>query len=203
MTIADGLACASSLPAAPVAAGILSPRISTEDGITFRVQLSGKSEGQVALIDADDVELVGQFTWRIHYRSRANRKTYARTQIWLGGRRVWIWMHRLIAGLSHESVRVVDHGDSNGLNNRRKNLRIALQKQNDRNKRVIQSVTGFKGVSRRGKRFVARITINAALQVIGTFDTAELAAAAYDKAAKRLHGRFAATNAELRQQAAA
>jgi hypothetical protein len=164
----------------------------------------GLGSGGTVTIDAADFDLVSAFTWRAHVRTRSNRKTYARTQRRLGkGRRVWVWMHRVIMGLSIESERVVDHYDSDGLNNRRGNLRITLQKQNDRNKRAIHSATGFKGVSTQGKRFRAAITVNGKKRHLGNFDTAEEAGQAYDRAARRLHGSYAATNAEIRGQVAA
>jgi hypothetical protein len=173
---------------------------SIEDRSVVFCALAG---GSVVTLDAADFDLVSGFTWRVHHRTRSNRKTYARTQRRIGkGRRVWIWMHRVIMGLSIESERVVDHWDSDGLNNRRKNLRVAIEKINARNKRAIHNETGFKGVSQRGRKFTARITVNGKLRSLGGFDTAEEAAAAYDRAARRLHGAYAATNAELRQVAA-
>lgn len=171
-----------------------------EDGTFFRVNLV---KGGEAFVLPEDVDLVRGFTWRLHIRSRSNRKPYARTQVRLpSGRRVWVWMHRVIMGLSIESERVVDHKDGDGLNNRRGNLRVALDKQNCRNRRSRVGVTGFKGVTKRGKRFAATIMINRKTHWLGTFETAALAAEAYDRAARRLHREYASTNADMRQVAA-
>ncbi len=80
--------------------------------------------------------------------------------------------------------------------NRILNLRICNKKENAINRRP-QSGRKFKGVYRNNKngdRFRARILINGKNKTIGTFETEELAALAFDKAAKELHGEFAYLN---------
>jgi hypothetical protein len=56
------------------------------------------------------------------------------------------------------------------------------------------SCTGFKGVSKHGNRFRAKIWNNDQQYHLGLFDTAEEAAAAYNAEAFRLYGEFAVLN---------
>jgi hypothetical protein len=99
-------------------------------------------------------------------------------------------MHRLILGVKDRKIRV-DHKDRNGLNNQRNNLRIANVVQNAGNSRKRDNKTGFKGVSRRGKRFMAYIGVKGKVSYLGSFDTAELASVAYEAAANKYFGEFA------------
>lgn len=89
----------------------------------------------------------------------------------------------------------LDHRDRNGCNNRIANLRPATKFNNSHNKNRKRD--GFKGVDRAGSRWLARIGHHKKQTRIGLFDSPEEAARAYDAAALRLHGEFAATNADL------
>ena len=88
----------------------------------------------------------------------------------------------------------VDHRDNDGLNNRRSNLRMATRSQNMTNKEYGVGISGYRGVSRNGSRWRARVIHNNKEHHIGTFDTIEEAAKAYDQLAKELHGEFAMLN---------
>lgn len=99
---------------------------------------------------------------------------------------------------------LVDHQNGNTLDNRRANLRLATFQENSRNRAPDKrpQTSRFKGVHLRGdgacrrKRWRARIRDgqNKTPIHLGYFDTEEEAAAAYDKAAKELHGEFARLN---------
>ena len=77
----------------------------------------------------------------------------------------------------------VDHIDRNPDNNRWKNLRETTHQQNCYNRKRTQA-SGFTGVYPKGKRWVSKIRLDGKNHHLGTFDTPELASAAYQQAAK-------------------
>lgn len=98
------------------------------------------------------------------------------------------WLHVTGAWPAAE----IDHRDLNRANNAWGNLRAATQAQNHANKRPY-SATGFKGVVQAGNRFQARIMSGGRNLFLGSFQTANEAAAAYRGAAKIVYGEFART----------
>lgn len=145
--------------------------------------------------------VTGDFTWR------ASRSSNARA----GERAGSAWLRKGDAryvirfeGRGYQANRVawlimtgdwprlpVDHVDGDGLNNRWANLRLASISQNNANaRRRRDNTSGFKGVSRRGASYEARIQHEGRRLNLGRYDTAEEAHAAYAKAAQRLFGKF-------------
>jgi hypothetical protein len=91
--------------------------------------------------------------------------------------------------------RYVDHIDNNKLNNTRSNLRLCTGSQNQANRRLHRnSSTGFKGVTRRGNRWHARIEVHGKSIHLGYHDDAFQASLIYDHAARRYFGDFARLN---------
>jgi hypothetical protein len=90
----------------------------------------------------------------------------------------------------------VDHIDRNPINNHVSNLRLATRRQNRHNSKPnAGSKTGYKGVIvRPSGRFSATIADGKKNLWLGTFDTAEEAALAYDMKAKELYGLHATPN---------
>jgi hypothetical protein len=85
----------------------------------------------------------------------------------------------------------IDHKDRNPERNSIQNLRIATRAQNIQNCKVYSTNSaGFKGVSPKNRRFVARVTINKKTVNLGAFDTPEEAHQAYCQAAKVAFGEF-------------
>lgn len=103
-------------------------------------------------------------------------------------------MHRQILGVSDRRT-LVDHENGNGLLNTRDNLRKCTFQENNRNKRGYKNNNAkTKGVQQVGAKFSARITHNGKVFYLGLFANRDEAAAAYNKAAKELHGEFASLN---------
>jgi hypothetical protein len=148
------------------------------------------TRGFVAQIDASDLHKVAGFNWFAVVQSYT---VYAVRRVsGVKGRGSKISMHRQIIGATDEVQ--VDHVDLNGLNNRRKNLRIATPQQNCFNRRKTRANTsGFKGVcwNRKSRKWQAGIRINGRSMHLGLFETPELAYEAYCSAAKSSYGSFA------------
>lgn len=110
-------------------------------------------------------------------------------------RRQLIRMHRQILGLLPGDGRQVDHANHNTLDNRLCNLRICTQVENMRNrqKRLI-GASSFKGVSRNGSGWRARIRVRGQECYLGTFATEIEAARAYDEEVRTIFGKFACFN---------
>jgi hypothetical protein len=144
------------------------------------------TQGKIALIDDSDYELVSQYHWYFdgQYAKACwdkQRKTY------------YLRMHRLILGLTDPKIDT-DHINHNKLDNRRLNLRTCSRAENLRNRRA-HGRSEYLGVYYNNKKYItAQIHVNGKTIHLGTFDTEEEAAIAYDNAAKQYHKEFANLN---------
>lgn len=146
----------------------------------------------------------GQFTWKISIPRCVRAGAVA------GGVSNKYWAIRIEGKLYYAHILAwfyvtgvwpvskIDHCNGVKTENWFDNLRLATSEQNAQNCQPhSDSLSGFKGVRPYRKRFAARIRVNGANYHIGTFDTPELAAAAYDAAALTHFGQFARTNRSL------
>ena len=154
------------------------------------------TQGKVALVDAEDYPAVSALVWHFFQRAQ-NNSGYALTNVWRNGKRISLSMHRFL--LDPPTGCCVDHANGDGLDNRRSNLRICSQAENNRNVLKRRANKNFKGVRRAhySDNFVARIKAGGRDIHLGTFPTAEKAALAYDAEARRLHVEFARLNFAL------
>lgn len=143
------------------------------------------TKGQFAIVDAADYEWLNQMKW---YAASSRDSYYASTKV--NGKQVL--MHRLIMGATDQMI-FVDHKNLNTLDNRRANLRFATHSQNRCNIGPFKNnKSGIKGVyQNKHGRWIAKINVNHKLVWLGTFDSKEDAAAAYNQAAETMHGQFA------------
>ncbi len=103
-------------------------------------------------------------------------------------------LHRLI--MNAPKGMLVDHKNRNTLDNRKKNLRLCTRAQNMWNRKATNATSKYKGVTyfKRVGKWIAMITANKNKIYLGIFFKEEDAARAYNKAAKKLHGKFARLN---------
>jgi AP2 domain len=153
------------------------------------------TKGKIAIVDDADYEWLAhrgwfaiktKWTWYAG-RYEEDKKT---------GKRRLVLMHRAILGLRGFKTDKIegDHRNHNGLDNRRKNLRIATRLQNAANHRLQKNNTsGHSGVHiyKRTGRWQAYIKVNRKRIHIGFFATREEAVRAREQAAKKYYGEFA------------
>lgn len=148
------------------------------------------TKGLFAVVDAEDYRRLARCQWF----AENGQKTYYAVRKQNGKS---IKMHREI--LNTPEHLFVDHIDHNGLNNQKKNLRLATFSQNCQNRRhskLKTSTSKYKGVHwhKDQKKWAAQITANKKSHHLGYFSSETTAAHTYDLAAKKYHGRFASLN---------
>lgn len=124
---------------------------------------------------------------------------YVTTRIKWGKKYKTILMHRLILDLIDRPIVHVDHINRNSLDNRKSNLRIATQTQNNSNRKKSKNMTSiymgvYKETRKNRKPWVAQISIKNVSTYIGSFNNEIEAARAYNKKAFEIHGEFAHLN---------
>lgn len=146
------------------------------------------TQGQVAMVDDEDYEMLANRNWQAKYSKKSNCY-YAISNIGIGGTlQEVIQMHRVILGAM--PWQVVDHENHDTLDNRRLNLKLTTPKGNSMNMRLKASNTsGFCGVSwhKLTKKWMASIYANKRHVHLGLFANIEDAIAAR-KAANVEHG---------------
>lgn len=152
------------------------------------------TQGQFAIVDTSDYGWLSQYSWQAQWNTKTQSFYAIRTTSAANGKKpTTIRMHREILGLAVGDPRIADHrisGDT--LNNRRSNLRIATQFQNQHNRRRRRdNSSGFKGVTPYQGKWKAEIVENGNWHYLGWYETPEEAYVAYCEAARKYHREFA------------
>ncbi len=146
------------------------------------------SRGKFTVVDAEVFCHLNKY----HWQNLGGRTPYVYREI---ENRKKLLLHREICKATGEQE--VDHRNGFTFDNTSRNLRIATNKENARNRRKIKgTVSRFKGVTwhRANKLWTATIFLNGKNKTIGSFRDEESAARAYDEAVKRHFGEFAVLN---------
>lgn len=150
------------------------------------------TRGEFAKVDPEDYIWLSQFRW--HCKTNKNA-IYAVRNISENGKSKRIFMHRLIMNTPPHLV--CDHINHNGLDNRKARLRNCTISQNNANSRSARGASSkYKGVSwsKRRRKWSAYIKTGGIQKNLGCFVDETDAAKAYDEAAKKYFGQFAALN---------
>lgn len=144
--------------------------------------------------------LTGEFTWIADtgIATRAGMRAGHKDQqgyivIGIGGtsfkgsRLAWLYMTGEFP--KHQ----LDHSDGDRSNNIFANLREVTQAQNAKNRRAKRGAK-YKGVFKNRDAFISSIHVDGKRHYLGYFFDPLEAALAYDEAARKFHGKFAALN---------
>ncbi len=157
------------------------------------------TRGRTGYLDDEDADLAA-FKWC------ADRDGYAvRSEYSPDGRAKQVRLHRIVLerklGRKLQFGEKTDHRNWNTTDNRRENLRLASNSQNQANaRRNRPNASGYRGVFLRSKRcskfrpWVARVKSFDQNCHLGYFATPQDAARAYDRKARELFGEFAFLN---------
>lgn len=127
------------------------------------------TKGYTALVDLEDVERIGAYNWCAVVRPSGNVHAMRKDS-----NNQTIWMHHEVLGRK-PTVFDVDHKNRNGIDNRKKNLRLRSRRHN-----LLNSDRSDKAslIERHGNRFRVRPWVEGKRTVIGSFRTREEAEAA-------------------------
>jgi hypothetical protein len=145
----------------------------------------------VALVDDEWYLVLSRYKWHLTCKGYAERSVIAGAGI---------MMHRVI-NMTPSQLQV-DHINGNKLDNRACNLRACTTSENCKSRMHRRGANPYKGVRQLPSgKWQATIGVNLKCLYLGSYETAELAAEAYNKAALDHHGDYAKLN-EIQKVAA-
>ena len=131
-----------------------------------------------ALIDIEDID-------------RINKHKWCESNGYIVCAKLNVRLHRFILNCSSDMF--IDHINGNRLDNRKQNLRICTQTENNRNtKTPLNNTSGIKGVywDKKLNKWRVKICVNRKQIHLGLYDTLEKAKEVRQKAEKKYFGEF-------------
>ncbi len=130
------------------------------------------TNGRDIFVDVEDFLELEQYDW---YAWGHKQTFYAVRSKMIKGIKQKFYMHKIIM-LKHSgnaNGREIDHGNHNGLDNRKSNLAYCTRRKNAENR--IDNTTGYSGVySQKGTgKWTAQVWLTGKLRYLGTFLTKE------------------------------
>lgn len=158
------------------------------------IKIKYKGKYYNTLIDDEDYEICSGLYLQLN--KQHNNKLRVKCIYWKNGKRIIdTYLHRFILNVS-KGIQI-DHINGNCLDNRRFNLRLCNNIENNQNRKIDKrNSSGYKGVyfDKIRKKWVAEIKVNKCKKFIGRFINKEEAAIAYNKFAKKYFKKFAVLN---------
>lgn len=155
------------------------------------LKIKHKDVFRTVIIDDEDFDLIKDCKVHIH----PGKQTHYARCFFAGGKRKYL--HRLVKPTPDGMF--IDHINSNGLDNRKSNLRICSIKENSRkqSKQSRETKFKYKGVTHReglSKPFRSHIYVDGKWIDLGYYKTLEEAALVYNEAAVKYFGEFVILN---------
>lgn len=142
--------------------------------------------GRQFQIDEDDWDSVKHIKWNIHLMRKGYKYVYTFQKT--DKSRKMIYLHRML--MNCKNPMFVDHINGDTLDNRKSNLRVLTNRQNQWNQKRVRGFVPYKGVTFENGAYRSRIRINGKKKSLGRFKTAIEASNAYNQASLELHGSY-------------
>lgn len=150
----------------------------------------GNTSDRFFIFDTEDYDKIKDYTWYIE------KTGYVHTQL-KNNDVIWVQLHRLIMDCPDDMV--VDHINRKPWDNRKCNLRICTQRQNNINRRFNQAPTntGVMGVTlQKSGKYGVEMKINGKKEWFGSYNTLEEAKQVRLDVEKKYWGEFKCKNSE-------